>query len=455
MITRIRLHDRLDELLTTYWFVPLLMAICAALLAGFFFWLDGQIAGRSIANHVLLYRATSAEIHDLLRNIVSSGLGLMGILFSVTLVPLSIAASQFGWIVLRFFFRDRGIQVVLGLFTAVVLYAALLDYLIALKRFDDVRPYLSVNVALLLALTSLGALLYFFNHVATLLQGSSIVARAGVMLERAIEVDYPATDPQPSHHEREGAEQQRAEVAKNGMTVAAKGTGYVRTHDEDLLMRLAVGNRLVAFVERSPGEFVVAGDPLLRYLAEGEVDEKLVDSINAAFLLGDYRTPLQDTEFGFTSLVAMAVRALSPGINDPFTAFACIDRLAVGLSRIAERHQPSPYTFDQEDNLRLIIDPVSFRRLTNVSFNQIREYGAGNPEIMIRLLRAIATIATRTNQLVERKALLHHTEQIEQSSKWNIPPGWDRDRVHQTYAATVRAIGLQNEGDRRAVPETE
>ena len=445
MITKVRVRDLVDELLTTYWFVPLLMAIGAALLAGFFFWLDGKIVDTALAENYWVFRGTNLETHDLLRNMVSSGLGLMGILFSVTLVPLSIAASQFGWIVLRFFFRDRGIQVVLGMFTAMVLYAALLDYLIALDRNAAVQVHLSVNVGLLLALACLGALLYFFNHVAALLQGSSIVARAGVMLEQAIEVDYPAMDPQPSRPEQEDAEEQRAAVAKHGVSVAATATGYLRTRDEELLMRVAVDNQLVIFVERSPGEFVVAGDPLLCYLAEGDVDEKLADSINDAFIMGDYRTPLQDTEFGFYSLVAMAVRALSPSINDPFTASACIDRLAVSLSRIAERHQPSPYFFDKDSHLRLIIDPVSFRRLTNVAFNQIREYGANNPEIMIRMLRAIATIATRANQLVEQKALRHHAEQIEQSSKLAIPPGWDRDRVHQTYAATVRAIGLPEE----------
>jgi uncharacterized membrane protein len=170
------------------------------------------------------------------------------------------------------------------------------------------------------------------------------------------------------------------------------------------------------------------------------VNDKLTKQINDAFILGRERTEQQDVEFCIHQLVEVALRAISPGINDPFTAIRCIDELSAALCRLAKRDFPSPYRYDSDRHLRVIADPVTFAGLTDDAFNQIRQYSKPDVAVIIRLLEAITLIASRTENKKDRAALLRHAQMIQRSSQENISEELDRKDVEERYLTVVRAL---------------
>lgn len=171
---------------------------------------------------------------------------------------------------------------------------------------------------------------------------------------------------------------------------------------EDVLLR----------VERRPGQYVVSGQPLVMVWPGDRVTEEIAVRMNSAFALGNQRTFGQDVEFAINQLVEIAVRALSPGINDPFTAVACVDRLGSALSRLAQRDMPSPYRFDEQQRLRVVAAPVSFPEMLDAAFNQIRQSARSNAAVTIRLLETITVIAGAAYRPQDRAALRRHAEMI-------------------------------------------
>jgi uncharacterized membrane protein len=164
-------------------------------------------------------------------------------------------------------------------------------------------------------------------------------------------------------------------------------------------------------------------------------------AVNHTWLLGEYRTMVQDIEFGITSLVSVALMALSPAINNAFTAMLCLDRLAAALSALAGRHPPSPYYYGHAGHLRLVAEATTFDRLTDIAFHQIRQYGCRDSEVLRHMLTAIARIApyARTDQ--QRAALARHAALVEHAARLSLPEVQDQERVHQSYEMALQAIG--------------
>ncbi len=200
--------------------------------------------------------------------------------------------------------------------------------------------------------------------------------------------------------------------------------------EQDLLLR----------IETHPGAFVVRGAILVRAWPPERVDEKvLAGKINAAFLLGRKRTHEQDIEFLVHELVEIAVRALSPGINDPFTAMTCIDNLGAALCELTGRSFPSPYHYDRDDHLRLITRSISFARVVDAAFNQIRQNGRRMAAVTIRLLETIALVIGFTRNERQRQALLRQAAMIERGSQ-DLPEEEDRRDAREHYLAIFQVI---------------
>jgi uncharacterized membrane protein len=193
-------------------------------------------------------------------------------------------------------------------------------------------------------------------------------------------------------------------------------------------------------VKTRPGKFIIKGSDLALVLPGERVDKKLTQLINDAFIVGHERTEYQDAEFPINQLVEIALRALSPGINDPFTAIRCIDRVSAGLSRIAQRDFPSPYRYDGEDNLRVIVEVANFEGLVNSAFNQIRQYGYTDVAVTIRLWEAIAKIAPYIRSNKDRALLLRHAGMIEPGSLEKITEEGSRASIIQRYEAAAKVL---------------
>ena len=161
-----------------------------------------------------------------------------------------------------------------------------------------------------------------------------------------------------------------------------------------------------------------------------QVNEQLQIGMNQAFFIGKSRTLTQDIEYAMRQVVEVAVRALSPGINDPFTAMSCIDWLGQALCHIEARGLPSPYYYDKSGKLRVITKPITYQFITNAAFDQIREAARSTALVTIHLLETIAIVATETTDKELHAELLRHAKCIENDSQKALSDDTDQQRVH-------------------------
>ncbi len=172
----------------------------------------------------------------------------------------------------------------------------------------------------------------------------------------------------------------------------------------------------------------------------GHLNNETETAIRKAFVLGNQRLRVHDVEFTVNQLVEIAVRALSPGINDPFTAFGCIDQLGAGLTQLVKRSIPAGYHLDKDGQLRVLTDALTFTSILDAAFDQIRQHARSDTAVTIRLLEAITTIAPHTRTAEQRKTLRRQAEMIHRGSQEAIPEKWDRDDIEGRYRLASDAL---------------
>ena len=195
---------------------------------------------------------------------------------------------------------------------------------------------------------------------------------------------------------------------------------------------------LVIRLVRKPGDYIVAHSPVALVSPGSRVTARLTEEVHSLFVFNHQRTSDQDIEFGVNQLVEIAVRALSPGLNDPATAITCVDHLGSALCRLAAREMPSPYRYDRRKQLRVIAPAVTFSGVVDASFNQIRQYSRSSAAVTIRLLEAIAGIAGFVHRPEDRATLLRHTEMIARGAREGLPEEGDRRAVDERRRAAIR-----------------
>jgi uncharacterized membrane protein len=334
---------------------------------------------------------------------------------AVTALRLSV--TSFGPRLLRNFVRDTGNQVVLGTFIATFVYCLLVLRTVRGSDSAQFVPAIAITGALVLAMASLGVLIYFIHHVAASIQVTHLITVVSHDLLHTIDRLFPEKlghgGPEPRAW-RKTCLPERFE--REARPVSAARSGYLQAIDSEDLMRLATEHDLILRVTPRPGYFVIQGSALAAAWPGERVDERLAEKIHDAFIVGAERTLTQDVEFAVDQLVEVAVRALSPGVNDPFTAMTCVDRLGEALCQSAERTLPSPSRYDADGRLRVVVHPTTFTGVTDAAFNQIRQYGRGSAAVTIRLLEAIAGVAARASGEEDRAALLQQARMIKRGS---------------------------------------
>jgi uncharacterized membrane protein len=431
-----RFRNLSDKLRGGYWFLPMIMAILAVAAAGVLLTIDRIYFSNSAVEVVPETLLDTASFRSLATLVASSTLAFLGVLFSVILVPLSIAANQLGPPVMRTFLRNTGTQIVLGLFIGNIFFS--LTLLASVPEWRPRPPALSSLMLLMLFLLSIAALLYFINEVAHSLQANTVITRLAAELESDIRLEIPRK--QSTENDYDTLEAQRKALLVTGHVLRAKQEGYIRAIDYDGLIKLAASYRTVMATAFQPGDFIMRGDKLVCVPASSRVDEALEAQVNRQFLLGDYRTITQDIDFGLLALVSVAVRALSPAINDPFTAMLCLQRLGAALAMIAERGENIHHFRDKEGVVRLLGEPDTFDKHTNLCFHQIRQYGQGSTEVLIAMLRVISRVAERTRSETQRNALRLHADLIDRQAHAGSLTEYDATRVRIQYERTIEVI---------------
>jgi uncharacterized membrane protein len=438
---RTRLAHRWAVLRTSFWFVPGLMVVASVLLAAAALSLDSVLAGSDLPPWVYTGGADGARA--LLSTIAGSMVTVAGVGFSITIVALVLASTQFGPRLLGLFMRDLTSQATLGIFVATFTYCILV--LRTIRGPDEVGeafvPQVAMTIAIAITLVSVGVLVYFFHHVAVTIQAPSLVATVAHDLDEAIDHlmtpgmgiagPVPATDAVP-HPVRDGA-------------VSATTDGYVQVIDDAWLFELAVRHDLCIRILTRPGLFVVASNPILAVRpAKAAADSGVRHALRDAVIIGDVRTAEDDIEFSVRQLVEVALRALSPAINDPFTANAAVDWLGAALARLATEEWPPRYRYDAAGGLRVIAEVPTFAGVTHTIFSRIRHYGGSSPVVLNRLLEAVAAFGPHIRDESDRLFVRDETEAVLRVGRELSISDADLHELEKRHAAALAALGIEH-----------
>jgi uncharacterized membrane protein len=420
------------------------MTALAAALATLLIWVDGQYGDRWL-DLGWTYSGSAEGARQLLATVAGSMITVAGVVFSVMIVALSLASSQFGPRLLGNYMRDRGNQIVLGTFIATFVYCLLVLRTVRGEDGGDFVPQLSISGAVLLTLASVAVLIFFLHHAAMSVQAPQIIANVSGELQRSIDTMFPDELGKPASCDDVLADREiSTKFNSDARPVFAKSDGYVQAINNERLLEIATKEELIVEVLRRPGQFTVAGVALARYWPGG--DSELDEQVRGSFILGPRQTSEQDVEFVVNQLVEVAVRALSPGINDPFTAFNCLDHLGAALSRLAGRRIPTSYRRDDKGKLRVIARPVTLPELAENAFGQIRRYGSGKADVLGRMLEVIGLILPQARREEDRTALLHESMLVRDCAE-RLADGTDRNFVLERHAALLQQQGIRRNGN--------
>lgn len=387
------------HLRASLWFLPTLVVLGSVLTALLLVETEGWVVDDLADRWPRMFGAGADGSREMLSSIATSMITVAGVVFSVTIVALSLTSTQYSPRVLRNFMRDRPTQLVLGVFVGIFAYC--LVVLRTIRGADEAAfiPSIAVLAGMAYAFGGIAFLIYFIHHVAQSIQASSIVSR--IHDDTAAEIDhlYP---------------EELGESAADGLAgyplpsqwtpVHASASGYVTGVDTDSLMKYAIASGRVLQLAPAVGDFVVEGSVLIRLSGVEGVPNEDCALLRQWLTLERQRTVEQDAAFGLQQLVDVAVKALSPGINDPTTACMCVDQLTALLTRVARRRVPAPWRFEG-GQLRLIAPAPDFSDLLALAFEPVVHHSGSDLQVLGRLLDALEAIARVTQDPARRRPL--------------------------------------------------
>lgn len=436
MIARIR--NFISYLAEAFWVLPAVMVALGVIGAVGIVSIDeSTLLPKWLIDNSWVYNGGGTGARTLLGAIASSTIGVAGTVFSITIAALSIAAGQMGPRLMRNFTRDRGNQVTLGVFLGTFSFSLMV--LRSVRTIDEGKfvPHLALTVAIVLALLSVATLVYFVGHMAGRINVETVVNLVGVDLSSVIE-RLTSDEPQPAAPV-EGYWQ-------HAVPVADERRGYLQNLDADGLADWAAEHRTTLRLMVRPGDYVFPGATIafIKPPVAG-VEEAIRD----ATALGEARISSEDLEFAVRQLVEVAVRALSPGINDPHTAIGVLDRLGAALCDVARVHLPTGVTL-RNGHAALVIPSFEYDGLTDAMFHMIRQYGSDSPAVLIRMLEVLTTVVDCEKNPSRAEALQRHADLVLDDAEREIETPSDLLSVrhrHERFARVRRLGPIGLDGD--------
>ncbi len=409
---------------SSFWFVPAVMALLAVALSFVLIEVDALRDAAQTDNPSAFYTFGPEGARAMLSVIASSMITVASLIFSITMLSLQLASSQFGPRTLGNFMRDRSNQIVLGTFIATFLYCLFVLRSVRGTEGSSFVPHMAVAFGVLMAAASVAVLLYFIHHIATSIRVETLLEKLAVEGCAAVDHVFPE---RLGHGQADEADRQPLpdDFETDSRHIAADSDGYVQSIGGDVLMRIATKKNLILRIAARPGAFVTQGACVITAYPKARVSDEIDEDLRGAVVIGRDRTPYQDLEFAIRRIVELAQRSLSPGINDPTTALYCIDRLGQVLGRLADREIPSPMRLDKSGQLRVLTEVFDLGDVTCRAFAAIARYGMSDADVVTRLAETLAKLET-SFPLVARLAVAELREQVLRESVGLKPHGFDR-----------------------------
>ncbi len=435
---------RREGLRTNLWLVPTAEILLAGALFAGTYAIDRAAYNGTLHLPSFVISGSPDAARQILTAIAAAVITVVTLVFSITIVTLTLASTQFGPRMLRNFIRDRITQVTLGSFVATFVYAVLALVSIGPSSHGEFVPHLSVTVTMVLVVLDVIVLVVFIDHIARSIQLPQVIASIAGDLARAVESeaaapawDRPKTGPSLS--------ELVVRLDEDSAVVRAPRSGYLQFVRVERLMGVAARSGAVIRLLYRPGHFVVEGEPLAE-VWPGAAAGEVARTLGGAHATGPHRTLTQDVSFAVDQLVEIAIRALSPAVNDTFTAIACIDWLGDAMCKIAAGWTPHDVHRDATGRVRVITRTISFERLVERAHDKIRQASRGMPAVMIRQLDGLAKVTSYTVSADQRQVLLGQGAMILRSAEESVPEPSDREDVRRRHAAleaAAEACGAQ------------
>ena len=388
------------------WFVPSLLVATGVALAVLLVELDTVVGAATLARFPRLFGAGAEGTRGMLEAIAGAMVTIAGVTFSITIVALSLTSSQYSSRVLRNFMRDRSNQTALGTFVGIYAYCLIVLRAIRGGEQDPFVPSLATLGAIVLAFVGIAMLIHYIHHVSTSIQAARILAAIYEETAGTLAHLYPEPLGEAEAPPRE-AEAARLRTREEWVPVCADRTGYLQSVDADSLLRWACERDRIVQLTCRIGDFVIADQPLCE-VAGGPLDDADARALRRTVAIGEQRTVTQDLGFGIRQVVDVAIKALSPGVNDSTTAVMCVDRLGGLMLQLAGRDIPSPYR-QVDGRLRVIAPTQDFAMLVDLAFDEIRWAAREQPVVLGRLGavlgRLLAALAPGARQATVLQAL--------------------------------------------------
>ncbi|CDS51621.1 hypothetical protein [Polaromonas sp. CG9_12] len=402
-----RLHSFWIDLRASLWFVPSLIVLGSMLAAVLMTETEGRVGTELVKRWPRLLGASADASRAILAAIATSMVTVAGVVFSITIVALSLTSTQYSPRVLRNFMRDRPTQVVLGVFMGIFAYCLIVLRTVRGAEDGDFIPSLAVLAGMVYALAGVALLIYFIHHVAQSIQAASILERIAHDTAGAIEKLFPQDIGQPAAHHPALA----PVLPRDWTAVRADQDGYVTGIDSDSVLQFALDHGRIVRLAVATGAFVVTGSPVVELSGTDAPAEDDAQRLRGWVSLAPQRAVEQDAAFGLQQLVDVALKALSPGINDPTTACMCIDRLGALLARLASRRIPDPHRMAQ-GRLRVIAPAPDFAAIVKLALDPVVAHSRGDLQVLGRMLDAIGFVAKASADPQRHASLAHATRNI-------------------------------------------
>ncbi len=424
-----RLRKLLNDLSETFWVIPGLMVLAGVLGAIGLVQLDrDNIIPQWALDGAWLYNGGATGARTLLGAVASSTIAVAGTVFSITIAALSLAAGQMGPRLLRNFTRDRGNQFTLGAFLGTFAFSLMVLRSVRTESEGEFIPHLSLSVAILLAFVCVATLVWFVGHMAGRINVDTVIdlvsADVSWVMQRLTTDDELPAPPAASYW-------------RESRPVCDPRYGYLQQLDEDGLADWAAEQGTAVRLLVRPGHYVFPGAPIALVNPPGKGADAAIRNATA---LGPDRTSPADVEFAVRQLVEVAVRALSPGVNDPNTAIGVLDRLGSALCSMVPLRLPTGVHL-REGRPVLVVPSVDYDGLVAAMFHMIRQNAAGKPAVLIRILEVLTSVASCERDPARLKILQHHADLVLADAEQSVPTPSDLDDVrarHSDFAAMSR-----------------
>lgn len=437
-----KLSQLWGEMRSSFWFMPSLMVASSIAFAILLIEADSEGSDQWLSQWPLMFGVSAEGTRQMLSTLAGSMMTVMGITFSMTLLALVLASGQYTSRILRNFMRSRVTQATLGVFASIFVYCLLVLRTIR-SGVEEFVPSLAVFFAVAMSLGGIGILIYFIHHIASSIQASNIIASITHETNAAIDRLLPKKLERETDIDEDQNQVLESLDERTWYPVPAAKSGYIQSVDINTLLRLAGDNRTIVRMERGIGAFAVQNTALVSLALTYPPAQNTIAALNDAYSIGHHRTVEQDPAFGIRQIVDIALKALSPAVNDTSTAVMCVDYLTAIMARLTSRQFPPSHRYEGE-TLRVVAIVPNFEELLVDAFDQIRSSAEVNIAILMRMLGAIDTIGNLTIRHHHLLALNEQLQRIAELADRTLKATHDRARIEQRLTKVRETLEAQS-----------